>query len=315
MKRMTTTLALALACVGVPGASTSVGESAASRASAFVQDAGRIDLDVKIRSHRLGRDISVAIYLPAETHLDQSVAERLPVVYLLHGLGDDHTAWPRLGKIKPTLDALIRRGKIKPVLVIMPNMDRSWYVNDARSEGFGPMFDAFRSDLIPAIDARYPTAPCRVGRAIGGLSMGGYGALIHGFAEPRLFKVVFSLSGALFHEDLSEDPIRRRFLAGLIGGVHGHPMDHDERRRWNVFERLRNVGPRRDNPDVWLSTGDDDSFYSILTGTVRAHQMLRRQDVVSELRVDDAGHDWDYWRQAVIPALVWSSAQLKKTCL
>ena len=278
------------------------------------QAASLLDEGAEFASPILGRKIRASVYLPSAYRDGRAQPKRYPVVYLLHGLGDSHKAWPRLGRIKPTLDRLIETGTLQPAIVVMPGAGSSWYVNDARTDGNGRVFDAFLTDLIAAVDARYRTVACRHGRAIGGLSMGGYGALLLGFAQPNRFAAVFSLSGAVFSEELSRDPKQKKFLARLYRGVHGDPLNPDRLADWNIFNRLNAVKQHQSSPSVWLSTGDDDYFQSIVSGSVRAFLLLRRAGVPAELRVDDAKHDWKYWRRAVVPALTWASPQLAKAC-
>ena len=147
-------------------------------------------LTTELPSPILKRSIRASVYLPAAYKQSANASRRFPVVYLLHGHGDDHTAWPRHGRIKPTLDRMILTGTLQPVVVVMPDARKSWYVNDARTGAAsnGAVFDAFRTDLIDAVDARYRTVNCPTGRAIGGLSMGGYGALLLGTAHPVPFR-------------------------------------------------------------------------------------------------------------------------------
>lgn len=275
---------------------------------------GQMRNDVTFTSEILGRAIRAAVYLPAAYFDRRRPDARFPVAYLLHGLGDDHTAWPRLGKIKPTLDRMMARGQLRPFVVVMPDAGRSWYVNDARPNGYGAIFDAFRGDLINAVNKRFRTLPCRQARTIGGLSMGGYGALILGTAQPLRYAAVFSLSGAVFAENLADDPNRRKRLAQLFGGVHGVPLDSRRLRSWSIFERLKALAPQAPGPSVWLSAGDHDAFPSIVTGSVRVYDIVRRRRWTAELRIDDAGHDWAYWQKSIVPALAWAASQLKETC-
>ncbi len=281
---------------------------------AWAANQGELSENEVFASKILDRDIRASVYLPPSYADKRHTGVRFAVVYLLHGLGDNHHAWPRLGKIKPTLDRLIHTGKLSPVIVVMPDAASSWYVNDLRSDGNGRVFDAFRTDLIAAVDARYPTAACRQGRAIGGLSMGGYGALLLGFARPHRYAAVFSLSGAVFAENLSADRERRKFLAGLFRGVHGEPIRDERLAEWNIFDRLKPVTAGESTPQVWLSAGDDDFFPSIVSGTVRVFQILQRAKIPAELRVDDAAHHWSYWRRSVAPALTWASDKLSAAC-
>lgn len=275
---------------------------------------GQLRGDVTFASTTLGRAIRAAVYLPAAYFDRRHPDKRFPVAYLLHGLGDDHTAWPRLGRIKPTLDRIMARGQLRPFIAVMPDAGRSWYVNDARPDGYGAIFDAFRADLIKAADKRFRTLPCSGARTIGGLSMGGYGALILGTAQPLRYAAVFSLSGAVFAENLADDPKRRERLAQLFGGVHGVPLDARRLRSWSIFERLKALAPQAPGPSVWLSAGDHDAFPSIVTGSVRVYDIVRRRRWTAELRIDDAGHDWAYWQKSIVPALTWAASQLTETC-
>ena len=285
-----------------------------SPASATSRSEGQLDLDARFDSPTLGRSIRASVYLPARYSDTRHAEQRFPVLYLLHGLGDDHTAWPRLGKIKPTIDRMIHEGALRPIIIIMPDAGKSWYVNDARADGNGAVFDAFRTDLLNQVDARLRTVPCAQGRAIGGLSMGGYGALLLGTTQPKRFSVVFSLSGAVFSENLSDDPQRRAWLGSLFHGVHGEPISDRRLRDWNIFTRLGAIASNAKLPSVWLSAGDDDSFPSIVTGSVRAFDILRRRGAAAELRIDDAGHTWSYWQKSIQPALQWMSPRLKPAC-
>ncbi|MEM7774497.1 MAG: alpha/beta hydrolase-fold protein [Pseudomonadota bacterium] len=266
-----------------------------------------------VASAALGRDINTSLYLPQDYNTADGASRRYPVIYLLHGLGDDHMAWPKYGQIKATLDRMIRRKELQPVVVVMPDADKSWYINDQREDGYGRMADALRVDLVRAIDTRYRTAACREGRAIGGLSMGGYGALLYGVSRPDLYTAVFSLSGAVFQENLADDLERRKRLAGLFGGVFGVPFDEARFAQWNIFGRLNALKPNVTYPSVWLSAGDDD-FPSIVRGSVRVFQLLQTRGIPAELRIDDAPHVWSYWRKSIVPALRWLSPRLAADC-
>ncbi|MEL6310836.1 MAG: alpha/beta hydrolase-fold protein, partial [Pseudomonadota bacterium] len=270
--------------------------------------------DVRLKLPALEREIAASVYLPAAYGKAGSTARQFPVVYLLHGLGDDHRAWPRLGRIKATLDRMIDAKTLRPMVVVMPDAGKSWYVNDARANGNGPVFDAFRGDLFRAVERRFRVLACPDGRAVGGLSMGGYGGVLLGTAAPRAFAAVFSLSGAFFTEKLSDDPGRRAWLLSLYNGVHGTPPQPERLATWSIFNRLAAITPDRNVPPVWLSTADDDGFPSILPGNVRAFQILKSKGVTAELRVDDGGHDWRYWRVAIVPALKWSDRHMKAAC-
>ena len=127
---------------------------------------GRFTLAKTIPSRILGRPITYTIYRPDS----RQAGARFPVLYLLHGLGDNENAWLEHGGIRQTLDRLIDSGRIKPLIMVMPMAGNSWYVDDARKAGYGPMARALGEDFIAGIDGRYHTHACRERRALARLS-------------------------------------------------------------------------------------------------------------------------------------------------
>jgi len=289
----------------------------------------RLQLGLSMPSATLKRSIPYAIYQPRIAiklgpALKKSSA-KLPVLYLLHGHGDNENAWARYGHIKTTLDELIATRQIKPLIVVMPMAGNSWYVDDARQKGFGAIAKALTGDLVHGIDKRYPSDACRQRRAIGGLSMGGFGAVLYAFKNQDKYSAAISLSGSLFPPGLASSRRRKRRMSHLFGGVYGEPFDIARFNAWNVFPLVTramgavanghsaNHPPEQGLPAVWLAAGDKD-FPAILRGTVRLHQKLRRGGAISQLRIDDAGHTWSYWRKAIRPALKWLSPHLATSC-
>lgn len=266
-------------------------------------------LNGQAESSKLGRLIRYTVYKPEQA----SGRRRLPVLYLLHGLNDNQNTWIQLGRIRTTLDRLIANKSLQPSLVVMPMAGNSWYVDDVRPDGFGPIAQAMTSDLISHVDRSYQTVGCRSGRAIAGLSMGGFGAIQYAFENPDKYIAAISLSGSLFSEGLAfEKKFSPRFT-GLFGGVYGKPFNPSRFNKFNVFAKLDKMAKAPERPAVWLAAGDND-FPSILRGTVRLHLELLKRNIESELRVDDADHTWRYWREAIVPALKWLSPQLGTDC-
>jgi enterochelin esterase-like enzyme len=271
-----------------------------------------------IHSERLGRAIPYKAYVPGTARRSQregGEATRYPVLYLLHGHSDNEATWLGRGHVGATLDRLTASGDMPPTIVVMPGAGNSWYVDDARGadSGYGAVFSAMMGDFIAGIDRRLPTLACRGGRVIGGLSMGGYGAVLAGVTHPERFRAVISLSGSLFAPERGEFDQRLGVYRRIFGGVFGEPPGYDRFREWNVFARLATVSRETRLPDFFLSVGDDD-FRSILAGTVRFHMTLRARDVASELRVIDAGHDWSNWRGEIARALAWLGPRLADGC-
>lgn len=151
--------------------------------------AGPTVKEVTFDSPAVGRKMAYKVALPAG--YETSGDTRYPVLYLLHGFSSNYLAWTSLGAPKAAegLD----------LIVVMPDAGNSWYANWAESsEGQKNAWeDAMIKDLIGHVDATYRTIAAREGRAINGLSMGGYGALMLGLKHPDLFCSIGSHSGAL----------------------------------------------------------------------------------------------------------------------
>jgi S-formylglutathione hydrolase FrmB len=143
---------------------------------------------VEFDGKSVGRKMKYNIALPAK--YDQGT-DRYPVLYLLHGLTSNYTAWARLGAGD--------YARAYDLIVVMPDVGNSWYVNWAKSEDGqkNAWEDFIIKDLIGHVDSTYRTIAKREGRAINGLSMGGYGGIMLGLRHPDLFCSIGSESGAL----------------------------------------------------------------------------------------------------------------------
>jgi S-formylglutathione hydrolase FrmB len=144
---------------------------------------------VSYESPSVGRTLKYNVALPKSYEAEPD--RRYPVLYLLHGFTSDYTAWAFLGAGKAA--------EPFDLIVVMVDSGNSWYSNWAESEGDAKNAweDALIKDLMGHVDATYRTIARREGRAINGLSMGGYGAMTVGLRHPELFASVGSHSGAI----------------------------------------------------------------------------------------------------------------------
>jgi len=141
-------------------------------------------LDVNLRSSAaIGRMSAFTAIVP------EGKEGPFPVLYLLHGLSDDNTAWTRRTSIERYVEGL-------PLIVVMPNGQRSWYVDAVgkRNENYETYI---ATELVGFVDRTFHTIPEARGRAIAGLSMGGYGSLLLAVKHPDIFSVAHSFSGAV----------------------------------------------------------------------------------------------------------------------
>ncbi len=262
-------------------------------------------LSQSFESAALGREMAYSVYLPPGSGEDR----RYPVVYLLHGTGDSERSYPKAGRVEATMDALIASGAIAPMIVVMPDGKRSWYVNSAEVGGAGDYETAIVRDLIGHVDRTYPTLAMRASRFITGHSMGGFGALRLAFKYPRRFGAVAGMSAALW-DHVEPGYTLSKSEQKIFGGSFGTPF---QARRF-LAQRPRSSLPALVAcgcaPPIYLTTGDDD-YFRAWASTFRLFEELRQAELDVELRITDGGHDWKLWRETALPdVLRWFSAQL-----
>ncbi len=268
--------------------------------------------EVQVPSAALGGSLDVMVYRPD----DPPPAAGWPVLYLLHGHDGNAHSWADLGDIEATLDRLIAAGTIRPMLVAMPDAENSWYVDSAALGGPGDYATALTADLPAWIEAQYPVRRDRGGRAIAGLSMGGFGALRLALAEPERYAAAASLSGALWQNvppaDLDMPPDELRMIADNVyfhrvdrdtiepgpdlpslvshfGGAFGTPFDARRFNAENVFTLLgERIDEKRALPALYVTVGDDDGF-QLWRGAVAFFDTVRADGLPVELRVTARG--------------------------
>lgn len=262
-----------------------------------------------MHSQALGGRIDYEIYLPPG--YARSTAH-YPTIYLLHGRGDTMQAWTRE---KADLDSMIDAGTIPPVIAVMPDApwsDRaSWYVDSRYTGGDDPgrpVETAFTRDLVKHVDATYRTVSGRWGRAVGGYSMGGAGALRFVLAHQALFSAALVLSPAVFTPLPPADDDVRNY--GAFGA--GTSLFTDRRyEALNYPALLPKVDP--DLPvHVFLAVGDKeyvqpnpaDAHHDLDFETAVAYnQLIRTPGVTADWRVLGGGHDWDVWQPAFVQGM------------
>jgi putative tributyrin esterase len=239
---------------------------------------------VRFQSESLGTERAANVLLPLDY---ETSTNRYPVLYLLHGLGDDQMAWPLMTNVS----AYAAKHR---VIVVMPDGGRSWYVNSAADPK--EKFDDFiAKDLIAYVDSHYRTIPLRRARAVAGLSMGGYGAAMLGLKHYQKFTALATFSGAVgFAVDRKPDPNANeasRRLMSQIEAMFG-PQGSDERRGKDPFTLLLKVPPAQ-MPGIYVSCGGQD----FLIAQNREFVALMAQNKIPyEYReFSPAVHSWDVW--------------------
>ncbi|MEQ8393894.1 alpha/beta hydrolase family protein [Thalassobaculum sp.] len=252
-------------------------------------------------SPALGRDLPAVVFHPDHD------GGPLPVLYLLHGYGGNQRDWTN-ADVLSTADAVFAEPDAVPMLIIMPGVGNSWYVDSMR---YGNWDAAIAIDLMAAVDRSYPTDTRRAGRFVAGLSMGGYGALHLAVHHPTRFRAAAALSPAIF-EDVDDAAAFPDFQIQFFAGAFGDPLQPAVFNERNVFTPLTSLADRTSGAPTafYLMTGDDDGF-GLWRGTLRFFQAARSAGHAAELRVHDGDHEWRLWRDELAPVLRWIGAVIR----
>jgi enterochelin esterase-like enzyme len=243
-------------------------------------------------SPALGRPMPFVVYLPD----GYDASAPLPVVYLLHGASGSEQDWSHKGGAAETMDALIRRGTIRPAVVVMPSAGSdSWWIDGARDKADS----AFMRDLLPYVESHYKVRTARADRAVAGLSMGGYGALHFALTYPERFCAAGLLSPAVY-DPLPPDNSSAWTTPQLMRD------GHFDATRWQALSfqaALPAYAAQRLRVPLWIVTGDHDNLGIALLSARLYDRLLAIQPGLAELRVVDGGHEWMVWRDELAGAL------------
>lgn len=233
----------------------------------------------ELASSTLGQTVKINVLLPDGYKDDAS--RRFPTVYLLHGYGGDYTEWQRVGVAEEAAKLA--------VIVVMPEGDKSFYVNHHES-AMGKWEDYIVKEVVGFIDERYRTKAAREHRAVSGLSMGGYGAMVLGLRHPETFASIASHSGAL---GVPGKAVQGE-IAERLGKIFG-PTDSAARRDYDLL-RLSKDLPAERRPHIYIDCGSSDFLLADNRAFVAHLSSLR---VPYEYRETQGGHDFKYWKSNI----------------
>lgn len=247
-------------------------------------------------SQFLKYSVHYCIYLPAsyEAALPKQHKTRYPVLYFLHGLGDNEQTLFNSGGWT-LLDDLQQRGKIGDFLIVAPEGRRSFYINSA--DGSVRYSDFLLREFIPHIEARYRVRPGREGRGISGISMGGYGALRFAFAHPEMFSAVSAQSAALITEspqDLDTASRSGAPLAKVLAAVFGSPIDVAHWNGNSPFLLAKENAAILHKLSIYFNCGQEDN-YGFEKGAAALHQQLLKQGTRHEYHPYPGDHSLSYF--------------------
>jgi len=264
------------------------------------QSKGKILENKEIQSAILGKSVKYSVYLPDDYETSQ---RKYPVVYLLHGLGGNSSSWLQEGEIKSYVDDAIESGTIPPMIIIMPDAERTYYINSF--DGKVMYEDFFIRELIPGIEKIFRVRTEKKYRAVAGLSMGGYGAFYYALRYPDLFSAAAPLSAAVRNDSAymkQTDEVYAERFAKVFGPVEkGGNRFTPFYRSHSIIDIVKNTqGSEISKVRYWIDCGDDDP---LVEGNCQLNILLSDKKVPHEFRVRDGAHNYIYWRSGIIDAL------------
>jgi enterochelin esterase-like enzyme len=261
---------------------------------------GKVLDNLSMPSKLLKMDRKYAVYLPP----DYETSNRsYPVLYLLHGYGDDQTGWVQFGEVLNIADKAINSGSSTPMVIVMPdaNTGTPGYVNNIK--GTWQYEDFFFQEFMPFVEKTYRIKSDKRYRAVAGLSMGGEGTFVYALHHPELFSAACPLSAATGPANAGEVS---KYM--LWKGSEGSSQA-DLESYFNKYSTLNLINTMPDTQKRavrwYIDCGDDDFLYE---GNSLVHIAMRRKEIPHEFRMRDGGHTWTYWRTALPTVLEFVSA-------
>lgn len=230
---------------------------------------------------------------------DAQPAKKFPVLYFLHGLGGDQTFLVSTGGWNMIADAWEQK-RFAEFVIITPQAGNSFYINS--KSGKVKYEDFFIRDFVPQMEKKFRLLGTRSGRAISGISMGGYGALRLAFKYPQMFGSSAGLMPALM-EELPRGSRDVGFTA-FFGTAFGSPLDESF---WKantpfVYARTANFAGMR----VFLSCGEQDG-YGFDRGTRAMDKLLAQRHVAHVTRLSPGQHNWPFVVRYLLESLEYQA--------
>ena len=246
--------------------------------------------NLKMESKILKMERKFAVYLPPDY---ETSSRSNPVLYLLHGLGDDQTGWIQYGEVKKIADNSIKNGDATPMIIVMPdaNTGRVGYFNIPSQRWMYE--DFFFEELMPYVESKYRIKSGKRFRAISGLSMGGGGTLTYALHRPDLFSAAAPLSAGTGSTDVDESLERikrygieftREEMKNLL--ENNHPLNLIKKMKLSDINSIR----------WYIDCGDDDYLFE---DNSLLHIAFSKKGIKHEYRVRDGAHNWTYWRESL----------------
>jgi S-formylglutathione hydrolase FrmB len=242
---------------------------------------------VKLESKLVNATLPYNVILPAD--YDASRNTRYPVLYLLHGLDGHYSDWISHTNIADYASEY-------SLIIVMPDGNDGWYT-DSATVATDKYESYILKELLPDVEARYRTIQARYGRAIAGLSMGGYGAIKFGLKSPQTFAFAASMSGVFNVMRLTEKEIPAGWKHSLDLVV---PVDSDLRQANDLFELIEKLpaGRVQSLPYFYFDCGTEDLPLIFASNRQMALVMYEKK-IPHEFHELPGDHSWSYWDRQV----------------
>lgn len=257
-------------------------------------------IQMNLLSQSLMRTVPVNVIIPADKMIfpGMPVREDKPykTLYLLHGIFGNYTDWVNGTRIH-------RYAEENDLAVVMPSGDNSFYLDQPESmNNYG---DFIGRELVELTRRIFPLSREREDTYIGGLSMGGYGAVRTGLKYHDTFGAIVALSSALIVDGLGDrtndtpNPIERRDYAESVFGDLDTVLDSDKNPKYLV-EQLKKDGAKI--PEIYMACGQDDF---LLDANKDFAAFLQDNGVRATFEVGPGNHEWDFWDTYIKKAMDW----------
>lgn len=254
--------------------------------------------NLSLPSKLLKSNRKYAVYLPPGYETSQ---RSYPVLYLLHGGGDDQTGWVQFGEVQNIADREINEGRATPMIIVMPDANTGirGYFNDLKGEW--RYEDFFFEEFIPFVERTYRTKNEKHYRAVAGLSMGGGGSFMYALHHPELFSAACPLSASIGPLSLEATKVwlSERNQNGTPEQIEAYYKRH------SALALVETLSEDQKKAVRWyIDCGDDDFLFE---GNSLIHIAMRKKEIPHEFRIHNGAHNWTYWRTALPAVLTFVS--------
>ena len=254
-------------------------------------------------SKSLGKDVAYVVDLPASYAAGD---KKYPVVYLLHGLFESSGFYERRG-LSAAFAAARERGELPELIVVIADAANSFYVNGPA----GAYEDMIAKDLAEHVEQTYRVVNGREGRALFGVSMGGYGALRMALKYPERFTAAVTHSAMILEKIPTADDGARRGQMGAFNRIFGDPIDSA---LWAANDplQLAQKADAKSTPALYFDCGTEDRF-GLFVGNKDLHEKLLARGVKHEFGLYPGDHGYEYVRSVIDKSLRFLGMALKTT--